>query len=135
MTTRRLLGLLVVVVLLAGCDGDGDPSGPQARSLDAALIEAARRGDAEEVRRLLEQGAAVAARDPEGATALVAAAYGNHLEVARALVEAGADVNAKDHTEQSATSSPPARTTWSCWSWPWPPGPTSTPGTATTAPA
>jgi uncharacterized protein len=102
MATRRLLGLLVVVVLLAGCDGDGDPTGPPAGSLDAALIEAARRGDAEEVRRLLERGAAVTARDPEGATALVAAAYGNHLEVARALVGAGADVNAKDHTEQSA---------------------------------
>jgi hypothetical protein len=51
MATRRLLGLLVVVVLLAGCDGDGDLTGPQAGSLDAALIEAARRGDEAGARR------------------------------------------------------------------------------------
>jgi uncharacterized protein len=96
-------GLLVLLVVLAGCGGDpGTGSGSGAATLDAALIEAARRGDAGEVRRLLEQGASVTARDPEGATALVAAAYGNHLEAARALVEAGADVNAKDRTEQSA---------------------------------
>ncbi len=66
------------------------------------LIEAAERGDAEAVRRLLEEGASVDARDANGRTALVAAAYGNHLEAAEALIEAGADVNAKDDTEQSA---------------------------------
>jgi ankyrin repeat protein len=98
MPARRLWrGLLVLLVVLAGCDGD-----PAGGSRDADLIEAARRGDATEVGRLLSQGASVTARDPEGATALVAAAYGNHLEAARALVEAGADVNAKDRTEQSA---------------------------------
>ena len=69
---------------------------------DQKLIEAARSGDAEEVRALLEQGAHVTAEDSSGATALVAAAYGNHVEAARLLVEAGADVNAKDSTEQSA---------------------------------
>ena len=92
--------LLAGLALLGGCDGS--PAGPGPGSADAALIEAARRGDTPEVRRLLEQGAAVTARDPEGATALVAAAYGNHLDAARALVAAGADVNAKDRTEQSA---------------------------------
>lgn len=66
------------------------------------LIEAAERGDAEAVRRLLGEGASVDARDANGRTALVAAAYGNHLEAAEALIEAGADVNAKDYTEQSA---------------------------------
>ena len=69
---------------------------------DQKLIEAARAGDAEEVRALLEQGARVDAADSSGATALVAAAYGNHVEVARLLIEAGADVDAKDATEQSA---------------------------------
>src|SRR5688500_14584164 len=90
------LGLLVVLLLVAGCAGDDDAGGGGA--MDGQLIEAARRGDAGEVRRLLDRGAGVTARDPEGATALVAAAYGNHLEAARALVEAGADVNAKDRT-------------------------------------
>jgi uncharacterized protein len=99
------LGLLPVLMLLAGCGGDGGAgqgAGPGGGGLDGQLIEAARRGDGGEVRRLLGRGAGVTARDPEGATALVAAAYGNHLEAARALVDAGADVNAKDRTEQSA---------------------------------
>ena len=92
--------LLAGLATLGGCGGD--PAGPGSGARDAALIEAARRGDTGEVRRLLDEGAAVTARDPEGATALVAAAYGNHLESARALVAAGADVNAEDRTEQSA---------------------------------
>ena len=66
------------------------------------LIRAARTGDADQVDRLLQAGASVAARDGSGATALVAAAYGNHLAVARRLLEAGADPNAKDETVQSA---------------------------------
>lgn len=66
------------------------------------LIEAARVGDAAEVRALLERDADVQAPDANGATALVAAAYGNHIEAARLLVEADADVNAKDESEQSA---------------------------------
>ena len=86
--------LLAGLAVLSGCGGD--PAGPGGGSRDAALIEAARRGDTGEVRRLLDEGASVTARDPEGATALVAAAYGNHLEPARALVAAGADVNLPD---------------------------------------
>ena len=69
---------------------------------DTQLIDAADRGDATAVRRLLRDGADVVARDERGRTALVAAAYGNHLDAARALVEAGADVNAEDSTQQSA---------------------------------
>jgi len=70
--------------------------------VDQELIAAARAGEAEAVRGLLEQGASVTARDPSGASALVAAAYGNHVEVARLLLDAGADVDVKDSTEQSA---------------------------------
>ena len=99
MTTGRCLVLgSLLALLLSACGGDSEPTaelGPQ-------LVEAARAGNAEQVRSLLERGADVEARDPTGATALVAAAYGNHLDVARLLVEAGADVNAKDDTQQSA---------------------------------
>jgi ankyrin repeat protein len=72
------------------------------KDLGPALISAANRGDAKTVRRLLEQGANVEARDDAERTPLIAAAYGNHVEAAEALVEAGADVNAKDETVQSA---------------------------------
>ena len=84
--------------------GAGGASGGIAGNerLDARLISAAGRGEAETVERLLDEGADVRARDARGRTALVAAAYGNHLATAEALVGAGADVNVKDDTEQSA---------------------------------
>jgi hypothetical protein len=71
-------------------------------STGSRLIEAARAGDLDLVRSLLEGEADVHAHDADGVTALIAAAYGNHVEVARRLIDAGADVNAKDETEQSA---------------------------------
>ncbi len=72
------------------------------RDLGPDLVSAAGRGDAKAVRRLLERGADVEARDGTGRTPLIAAAYGNHLEVARLLIEAGADVNVQDTTRQGA---------------------------------
>lgn len=66
------------------------------------MISAAEQGDVQAVKRLLDEGASVDARDGSGRTALIAAAYENHLDVAEALIEAGSDVNAKDKTEQSA---------------------------------
>lgn len=71
---------------------------------DAALIEAAGRGDAPAVRHLLGEGASVAARDGQGRTALLAATHaapGVGTEAARLLIAAGADVNAKDRIEDS----------------------------------
>jgi len=68
-------------------------------SADLALIEAAGRGDAAAVRKLLGDGASVAARDRQGRTALLAATHappGVGTEAARLLIAAGADVNAKD---------------------------------------
>jgi uncharacterized protein len=95
-----IVTLLVLVLAVSACGGrkDADPSPGR----DRALIAAARVGDTDRVRSLLEEGADVGVRDATGATALVAAAYGNHLDAARALIDAGADVNAKDETEQSA---------------------------------
>ncbi|MBS0245749.1 MAG: ankyrin repeat domain-containing protein [Proteobacteria bacterium] len=71
---------------------------------DQALIDAAGRGDAAAVQRLLGEGASVAARDGQGRTALLAATHappGVGTEAARLLIAAGADVNAKDRIEDS----------------------------------
>jgi ankyrin repeat protein len=66
------------------------------------LIDAAAQGDALAVRRLLDGGAAIHARDPSGRNAVLAATQGGHVEAARLLIEAGADVNAQDHQQDSA---------------------------------
>jgi len=60
------------------------------------LIEAARRGDAAEVARLIATGAPVGTRDSANRTALHSATEGNHISAALALIAAGADVNASD---------------------------------------
>ncbi len=69
---------------------------------DSELVEAAARGDAASVTRLLAGGADIGARNSRGQTALLAATDGNHIDVARRLIEAGADVNAKDTIQDSA---------------------------------
>lgn len=97
-----VLAPLAVVALLAGCgDGREASRGAEDPELGTALVEAAARGDVDEVRRLLEAGAPREHRDASGRTALLAATHENHVAVATALVEEGADVNAKDELQDS----------------------------------
>jgi ankyrin repeat protein len=58
------------------------------------LIEAAKGGDWETVRALLEQGADVTTTAPDGATALHWASYWDDVETAELLIRASADVRA-----------------------------------------
>lgn len=61
------------------------------------LIEAARLGMVEDVKRILRSHPElVGERDETGATALHYAAFGGHRDAVRLLVEAGADINATD---------------------------------------
>lgn len=61
------------------------------------LLTAARAGNLELVRQLLENGYDVNGRDNQGKTALHAAARSGSLELVKLLVERGADVNIKDN--------------------------------------
>lgn len=70
-------------------------------ALEGRLRRAADRGDAGEVRTLLERGAQIDSRDGQGRTALLIAMHGNHVDAARVLIDAGADVNAKDAIQDS----------------------------------
>jgi ankyrin repeat protein len=65
--------------------------------LNEELFEAVKKGDMEEVRELLENGADVNAKSIDGSTPLHYAAHHGHVDVARLLIENGADVNAKSN--------------------------------------
>ncbi len=66
------------------------------QALNDQLWEAARKGDAQSVRALLDKGADVNAKFRYGATALSYAADKGHTEVVKILLERGADVNVRD---------------------------------------
>ena len=80
---RDLIPLGLALVLVGAGVADPPP-----------LIEAAKGGDWEAVRVLLEQGADVTATAPDGATALHWASYWDDVESAELLIRASADVSA-----------------------------------------
>jgi ankyrin repeat protein len=66
-----------------------------------ALMKAAKKGDLEHVRELLNKGADVNAKNKGGQTALMDAAREGNLEMVKLLIDKGADVNAKDEIGQT----------------------------------
>lgn len=68
---------------------------------DQRLLDAARAGNATEVRAALDAGARAEARDTELRTPLLLAVLGGHVDAAGVLVAAGADVDAQDHRADS----------------------------------
>lgn len=65
------------------------------------IVEAARRGDAELLEKLLARGGDPATRDAEGDTALHRAAEEGHVEALRILLGAGADPDARGHDQST----------------------------------
>jgi hypothetical protein len=63
------------------------------RSFETWLLEAAKKGQTDVVRRLLENGVDANAKEKDGTTALMLAAGMGHLAVIRLLLENGADVH------------------------------------------
>jgi hypothetical protein len=109
---KRFAGVGVAIVLLAGVGiavglfvgrarfaslspRPVDTGGPRAATPAVDdLVAAIRNGDARAVRKLLDTGADVNARDAEGNTPLILAAFYASPECLELLIEKGADVNA-----------------------------------------
>ena len=66
------------------------------KSFEAWLLEAAKKGQTDVVRRLLENGVDANTKDKDGTTALMLAAGTGHLAVVRLLLENGADVHSRN---------------------------------------
>src|ERR1044072_6505884 len=91
MLKRTALLALLAFALVASASAQ-DPK----QALNEQLYEAARKGDAAEVKALLDKGADVNAKFRYGATALFKAAERGNTEVVKLLIVRGADVNVKD---------------------------------------
>jgi uncharacterized protein len=83
---RRPVRALVVAAAFCGMAIRAFAAGPA-----TDLMDAARHGNVEAIRRALARGANAATADADGTTPLHWAAYGNHLDAARALLQSGAD--------------------------------------------
>lgn len=86
---RTLLAALLAAAALTGC---GDDSSPR----DEDMIAAARAGDVDQARSLIEQGADVNAKDAREESAYLIATVNGNLELLELTLRNGADVNAKD---------------------------------------
>ncbi len=86
---------------MIGVVGGSIAQGAGVTAKDAALIEAARRGDTDSVKALIAAGTDVNAKDKDGKTALMAA---SNADCVKALIAAGVDVNAKNNNGETALS-------------------------------
>lgn len=64
---------------------------------DFSLHQAALNGNKQEVLRLLEEGADIDMKDPDGRTVLMYSSYNGHTEIARECLNRGAKVNMRDN--------------------------------------
>ena len=94
---RILCGLCVLGGLMWLCPIAPRAQTPSAKSERAdALSEAARKGDAAAVKKLLDEGVDINTKFRYNRTALSFAADRGHVEVVKLLLDRGADVNVKD---------------------------------------
>ncbi len=88
----RTAWVTVAALLCSGAPLTALPDAPLDLPLDVPLVDAVRRGDTEAVRALLDSGADVDAKTPDGATALLWAVHTDQPALVGLLLEAGADV-------------------------------------------
>jgi ankyrin repeat protein len=91
--TLRMLAGAMLVLLSAGT-GLAQSSASSEKA--DALADAARKGDAAIVKKLLDEGVDVNTKYRYGATALSYACDRGHLDVVKLLLDRGADVHVKD---------------------------------------
>ena len=109
----RTVGLLLALVILAGCGGGGDDAGGTTTAaattttadplLTAELLAAAKANQVDEARRLIEQGADVNARDDSAQSAFhyATSEVGPDPALLELMLAEGADVESLDGNEST----------------------------------
>lgn len=87
---------ILTVIVIAASSLIAYRAGGSSRQQTDEFLAAARSGDVEAVRRLLEAGMSVETAGPYNMTALIAASGSGQLEVVRLLLERGADPNQRE---------------------------------------
>ena len=94
---KHLLLTTIAAVLLVGC-GESQPPEPWTPSDTPIELAAGILGNIETVKKYLDDGKDVNAKNEYGWTHLNHAAEGGHKELIELLIENGADLNVKDET-------------------------------------
>ncbi len=98
--------LLFSIIHLTGIQGEQNSEKPRTPdpALSEPILNAAKRGELEEVKSLLARGADINARTGYNQTPLMLAAGKGHLDVVRLLIDSGADLNIVDTFYKSFTA-------------------------------
>ena len=83
---RKIILITIITFITLGIIACSSNSGEE-------LIDAARYGDLETVKLLIENGADINAKDEDGYTVLMHASFNGYLEIVKYLIEKGANVN------------------------------------------
>ena len=99
MKARKLLSIFILVfallIITGSCETVHRTQEEREDAHHEALFQAVKNFDYDEVKKLIEEGADVNARDNRGFTVLIWASAWRQTEIVKLLIEAGADVNAK----------------------------------------
>jgi ankyrin repeat protein len=91
------------------CSSSVPLAAPHLRN-DKAMVEAARVGNMDEVKRLQRDGVSLASSDGEGYTALMAAISEGHLSIFQYLISSNAGLKASPNTSLIRHANDPYRT-------------------------
>ena len=106
MKTRIIVSILIltfaVLIVIESCATTPQTQKNREGVTQEDLFESVKSGDYSEVKRLIEEGTDVNAKDSVGWIALMWASHFGHTEIAKLLIESGADVNTQ--TKVGATA-------------------------------
>ncbi|MFF2449128.1 ankyrin repeat domain-containing protein [Neobacillus sp. NPDC058068] len=106
---KYMMAFIGCILLLQGCVSSisGEPQKQEKEreimneGLNKQLLQAAKRGEADTLSKLIKNGADINAQDSRGRTAIMNATYSNDVETAKILIKKGANVNIQDDIKNS----------------------------------